>query len=34
MDVVQRTPQQFDEVRAAMVVKWAKIIRQTGIQAD
>ncbi len=34
MDVIRRTPQQFDEVRAAMVAKWEKVIRQTGIQAD
>ena len=34
MDVVRNTPQQFDAVRAAMLVKWSKIIKQTGIQAD
>ncbi|HEV7823007.1 MAG TPA: tripartite tricarboxylate transporter substrate binding protein [Burkholderiales bacterium] len=34
MDVVRNTPQQFDAVRAAMLAKWSKIIRQTGIQAD
>jgi tripartite-type tricarboxylate transporter receptor subunit TctC len=34
MDVVRLSPQQFDAVRAAMVVKWAKIVKQTGIQAD
>ncbi|MEO8441469.1 MAG: tripartite tricarboxylate transporter substrate binding protein [Betaproteobacteria bacterium] len=34
MDVVRKTPQEFDAVRAAMLVKWSKIIRQTGIQAD
>lgn len=34
MDVIRRTPQQFDEVRAAMVAKWEKVIRQMGIRAD
>jgi tripartite-type tricarboxylate transporter receptor subunit TctC len=34
MDVVRNTPQEFDAVRAAMLAKWSKIIRQTGIQAD
>ena len=34
MDVLDRTPAQFDDVRRAMIGKWAKIIRQTGIQAD
>ena len=34
MDVTDRTPQQFDEVRKAMIVKWAKIIKQTGIEAN
>jgi tripartite-type tricarboxylate transporter receptor subunit TctC len=34
MDVVRKTPQEFDAVRAAMLVKWSKIIKQTGIQAD
>ncbi|MCX7135266.1 MAG: tripartite tricarboxylate transporter substrate binding protein [Proteobacteria bacterium] len=34
MDIMRRTPQEFDEARAAMLPKWRKIIRQTGIQAD
>jgi len=34
MDVIDRTPAQFDEVRAAMIVKWDKIIKQTGIEAN
>ncbi|MDB5809029.1 MAG: hypothetical protein JWN94_1151 [Betaproteobacteria bacterium] len=34
MDVVRNTPQEFDAVRAAMIAKWSKIIKQTGIQAD
>ncbi len=34
MDVVHKTPQEFDAVRAAMLVKWSKIVKQTGIQAD
>lgn len=34
MDVIDRTPAQFDEVRRAMIVKWEKIIKQTGIEAN
>lgn len=34
MDVLDRTPRQFDEVRKAMIGKWEKIIKQTGIQAN
>jgi len=34
MDVLDRTPQQFDEVRKAMIGKWQKIIKQTGIEAN
>ena len=34
MDIIQRTPHEFDEIRAAMVEKWAKIVKQTGIQGD
>jgi tripartite-type tricarboxylate transporter receptor subunit TctC len=34
MDIIRRTPQQFDEVRTAMLTKWTRIIRQTGIQGD
>ena len=34
MDVIDRTPAQFDEVRRAMIGKWEKIIRQTGIEAN
>ena len=34
MDVIDRTPQQFDEERKAMIVKWEKIVKQTGITAD
>jgi tripartite-type tricarboxylate transporter receptor subunit TctC len=34
MDIIRRTQQEFDEIRAAMLPRWAKIIRQTGIQAD
>jgi tripartite-type tricarboxylate transporter receptor subunit TctC len=34
MDVIDRTPQQFDEERRMMIVKWEKIIKQTGITAD
>ena len=34
MDIMRRTPQEFDALRAAMLPKWTNIIRQTGIQAD
>ena len=34
MDVLDRTPPQFDEVRKAMIGKWEKIIKQTGIEAN
>ncbi len=34
MDVVRRSADDFDTVRAAMLAKWSKIIKQTGIQAD
>ena len=34
MDVLNRTPAQFDEVRRAMIVKWEKIIKLTGIEAN
>ena len=34
MDVLDRTPAQFDEARGAMISKWQKIIKQTGIVAD
>jgi tripartite-type tricarboxylate transporter receptor subunit TctC len=34
MDIMRRTPQEFDALRAAMLTKWTNIIRQTGIQAD
>jgi hypothetical protein len=34
MDVIDRTPAQFDEVRRAMIGKWEKIIRQTGREAN
>ena len=34
MDIIRRSPREFDDVRAAMLTKWTKIIRQTGIQAD
>jgi len=34
MDVLDRTPAQFDEVRGAMIGKWQKIIKQTGIEAN
>jgi tripartite-type tricarboxylate transporter receptor subunit TctC len=31
MDAVSKNPQQFDDVRKAMIVKWTQIIRRTGI---
>jgi tripartite-type tricarboxylate transporter receptor subunit TctC len=34
MDIIRRTPREFDDVRAAMLTKWSAIIRQTGIQAE
>lgn len=34
MDIIRRTPREFDDIRAAMLTKWTKIVRQTGIQAD
>jgi tripartite-type tricarboxylate transporter receptor subunit TctC len=34
MDVIDRTPRQFDEVRRAMVVKWGQVVRETGLVAD
>ena len=34
MDVLNRSPAQFDEVRRAMIVKWEKIIKMTGIEAN
>ena len=34
MDAVRRSAQDFDTVRAAMVEKWSKIVKQTGIQGD
>lgn len=34
MDVLERTPQQFDDARKAMIGKWQKIIKQTGIEAN
>lgn len=34
MDVLDRTPQEFDAVRKAMIVKWEKIIKLTGIEAN
>ena len=34
MDVIDRTPQQFDQVRKDMIVKWSRIIKQTGIEAN
>lgn len=34
MDVINRTPKQFDEVRRAMVVKWTKVVKETGMVAD
>ena len=34
MDIIRRSPREFDAVRSAMLPKWTAIIRQTGIQAD
>jgi tripartite-type tricarboxylate transporter receptor subunit TctC len=34
MDIINSTPEQFDEVRAALLKKWEKIVKLTGIQAD
>lgn len=34
MDVINRTPKQFDDVRKEMVVKWTKVVEQTGLVAD
>lgn len=34
MDGLDRTPQQFDDARKAMIGKWEKIIEQTGIEAN
>ena len=34
MEVLDRTPAQFDQARGAMIVKWEKIIKQTGIEAN
>ena len=34
MDVMDSTPAQFDQVRRAMVAKWEKIIKATGIEAN
>ena len=34
MEPARRTPAEFDALRRAEYAKWAKIIKQTGIQAD
>lgn len=34
MDVIRSSPKQFDEVRRAMVVKWTKVVKETGLVAD
>jgi tripartite-type tricarboxylate transporter receptor subunit TctC len=34
MDVIRSTPKQFNDVRREMVVKWTKVVKQTGIVAD
>jgi tripartite-type tricarboxylate transporter receptor subunit TctC len=34
MDLVDGTPEQFDKVREAMVVKWERIVKLTGIEAN
>ncbi|MBI3935452.1 MAG: tripartite tricarboxylate transporter substrate binding protein [Betaproteobacteria bacterium] len=34
MDVADATPEQFDEARKAEVAKWAKIVKQIGLQLD
>jgi tripartite-type tricarboxylate transporter receptor subunit TctC len=34
MDVMDTTPAQFDQVRRAMIVKWDKIIKATGIEGS
>ena len=34
MDVLDKSPQDFDQVRKAMVVKWTKIVKLTGIEAN
>lgn len=34
MDVLDKSPQDFDQVRKAMVAKWTKIVKLTGIEAN
>jgi tripartite-type tricarboxylate transporter receptor subunit TctC len=34
MDVIRSTPKQFNDVRREMVVKWTKVVKQTGLVAD
>jgi tripartite-type tricarboxylate transporter receptor subunit TctC len=34
MDVIKATPAQFNDVRRQMVVKWTKVVKQTGLVAD
>jgi len=34
MDLMSRTPEQFDAIRAAEVPKWEKIVKQLGLQVD
>jgi tripartite-type tricarboxylate transporter receptor subunit TctC len=34
MDIIRRSPQEFDAIRASMLAKWSAIIRETGIRAD
>jgi tripartite-type tricarboxylate transporter receptor subunit TctC len=34
MDIIRSTPKQFDAVRREMVVKWTKVVKETGLVAD
>jgi len=34
MDVLDKSPQDFDQVRRAMVAKWTRIVKLTGIEAN
>jgi tripartite-type tricarboxylate transporter receptor subunit TctC len=34
MDVLDTSPQEFDQVRKAMVAKWTRIVKLTGIEAN
>ena len=34
MDIVKATPAHLDAVRKAELTKWARVVKETGIQAD